>query len=244
MGEVLPLPHRGDVFLDPRGEGRSLRVSGHRDAATVVLSIWRQGECRATFRLSGGEVDEFIRALLNAAPPAAPSVQLPVGLPTAVGEAPASSVFQVQISGNVVVELNNAAADVVAAVSAPDAQPATTPADTAPAPEVRATEVPATPQPAPAEELDGAATTGDVLASLTGLVAVPDVNTAAESSPDPAEPGVAQGPAPDPAAPAGPSGSDAGSPAPGHDTPRAAHPGDDSTGDDAPGRRPGTDGGG
>ena len=62
MGEVLPLPHRGEVFLDPRGEGRSLRVSGHRGAATVVLSIWRQGECRATFRLSGGEVDEFVRA--------------------------------------------------------------------------------------------------------------------------------------------------------------------------------------
>ena len=109
MGEVLPLPHRGDVFLDPRGEGRSLRVSGHRGAATVVLSIWRQGECRATFRLSAGEVDEFIRALLNAAPPSAPSTDLPA----VVGETALPPVFEVQLSGNVVVELNTkAVADV------------------------------------------------------------------------------------------------------------------------------------
>ena len=73
MGEVLPLPHRGETFLDPRGEGRSIRVSGHRGAATVVLSIWQHGECRATFRLAGSEVDGFVRALLAAAPPAAPA---------------------------------------------------------------------------------------------------------------------------------------------------------------------------
>lgn len=97
MGEVLPLPHRGDVFLDPRGEGRSLRVSGHRGAATVVLSIWRQGECRATFRLSGSEIDEFVGALLTAAPPSAPGIELPA----VAGEATAPSVLQVQISGNV-----------------------------------------------------------------------------------------------------------------------------------------------
>jgi hypothetical protein len=72
MGEVLPLPHRGETFLDPRGEGRSIRVSGHRGAATIVLSIWQRGECRATFRLAGAEVDGFVRALLAAAPPAAP----------------------------------------------------------------------------------------------------------------------------------------------------------------------------
>lgn len=99
MGEVLPLPHRGEVFLDPRGEGRSLRISGHRDVATVVLSIWRHGECRATFRLAGSEVDEFIRALQSAAPPSAPSS----GAPPAV--AGPSSVFHAQVSGSVVVEL-------------------------------------------------------------------------------------------------------------------------------------------
>lgn len=73
MGEVLPLPHRGETFLDPRGEGRSIRLSGHRGAATIVLSIWQHGECRATFRLAGSEVDGFIRALLSAAPPSAPT---------------------------------------------------------------------------------------------------------------------------------------------------------------------------
>ncbi|MFG1920364.1 hypothetical protein [Cryptosporangium sp. NPDC048952] len=154
MGEVLPLPHRGDVFLDPRGEGRSLRVSGHRGAATVVLSIWRQGECRATFRLAGSEVDEFIRALLNAAPPSAPGTDLPA----VAGEALAPSVLQVQISGNVVVELtNNASVDVDQDV----VQVAVTASET-----TNPTKVLVPPD---EEVIEGAATTGDVLAKLAAL---------------------------------------------------------------------------
>jgi hypothetical protein len=76
MGEVLPLPHRGEIFLDPRGEGRSLRISGHPDAATVVLSIWDHGQCRATFRLPAGQVDALLRAVLIAAPPPAPDADV------------------------------------------------------------------------------------------------------------------------------------------------------------------------
>jgi hypothetical protein len=178
MGEVLPLPHRGDVFLDPRGEGRSLRVSGHRGAATVVLSIWRQGECRATFRLAGSEVDEFIRALLNAAPPSAPGTDLPA----VAGEPAAASVLQVQVSGNVVVELHNAVTDVVPTEVVP-----VVPNDT-----TNATKVLVPPEPADVDLLDQAATTGDVLSALT---AVPD---APEDSADPP-----QGPAPGPAAATG-----------------------------------------
>ncbi|SHN05445.1 hypothetical protein [Cryptosporangium aurantiacum] len=179
MGEVLPLPHRGDVFLDPRGEGRSLRVSGHRGAATVVLSIWRQGECRATFRLAGSEVDDFIRALLSAAPPAAPGADLPA----VAGEAVAPPAVQVQISGNVVVELNHNVADA-------------TPVATAETPDL----------------LDEPETTGDLLAGLARQATVPDVTTAPgaaapgaaapepapePASPDPAQPGVPEGPSSD-----------------------------------------------
>jgi hypothetical protein len=90
MGEVLPLPHRGETFLDPRGEGRSIRVSGHRGAATIVLSIWQHGECRATFRLGGSEVDGFVRALLAAAPPPAPELLDP--LHAVVAELPTQDV--------------------------------------------------------------------------------------------------------------------------------------------------------
>lgn len=64
MGEVLPLPNRGEVFLDPRGEGRSLRVSWHRDENTLVLSLWQLGQCRATFRLQTEEVPDLVRALV------------------------------------------------------------------------------------------------------------------------------------------------------------------------------------
>jgi len=64
MGEVLPLPNRGEVFLDPRGEGRSLRVSWHRQESMLVLSLWQLGQCRATFRLPTEEVPELVRALV------------------------------------------------------------------------------------------------------------------------------------------------------------------------------------
>jgi hypothetical protein len=65
MGEVLPLPNRGEVFLDPRGEGRSLRVSWHRQESMLVLSLWQLGQCRATFRLEAEQVPELIRALAS-----------------------------------------------------------------------------------------------------------------------------------------------------------------------------------
>jgi hypothetical protein len=65
MGEVLPLPNRGEVFLDPRGEGRSLRVSWHRQESTLVLSLWQLGQCRATFRLEAEQVPDLIRALAS-----------------------------------------------------------------------------------------------------------------------------------------------------------------------------------
>jgi len=79
MGQVLPLPSRGEVLIDPRGEGRTLRVSGHPDAATVVLSVWEYNQCRATFRLAANQVDALVRAILTAAPPSAPEPGVPDG---------------------------------------------------------------------------------------------------------------------------------------------------------------------
>jgi len=53
-------PRTGSVFLDPRGEDRSLRVTWHQDAQLVVLSLWRDNVCAGTFRLSADEVPDLI----------------------------------------------------------------------------------------------------------------------------------------------------------------------------------------
>ena len=52
MAQPRPLPRTGAVFLDPRGEDRSLRVSWHPEADVVVLSLWRDNLCAGTFRLA------------------------------------------------------------------------------------------------------------------------------------------------------------------------------------------------
>jgi hypothetical protein len=58
-----PLPASGEVFLDQRGGGRSLRVSWHPDADLVVLSLWREGTCAGTFRLPMAAVPDLIDVL-------------------------------------------------------------------------------------------------------------------------------------------------------------------------------------
>jgi hypothetical protein len=57
------LPRTGAVFLDPRGEDRSLRVTWHHDQQLVVLSLWRDNVCAASFRLAVDEVPELIEML-------------------------------------------------------------------------------------------------------------------------------------------------------------------------------------
>ncbi|MDQ3615374.1 MAG: hypothetical protein M3393_01850 [Actinomycetota bacterium] len=57
------LPAVGDVFLDARGDSRALRVSWHTEAGLVVLSLWRDANCAATFRLSIEEVPDLIALL-------------------------------------------------------------------------------------------------------------------------------------------------------------------------------------
>jgi hypothetical protein len=66
MAGVHPLPTHGGVFLDDRGEERSLRVTWHHDHGfdgIVVLSLWRGGECVGTFRLEADEVEGLVAAL-------------------------------------------------------------------------------------------------------------------------------------------------------------------------------------
>ena len=63
MAQPRPLPRTGAVFLDPRGEDRSLRVSWHPEADVVVLSLWRDNLCAGTFRLAVDEVPDLIDLL-------------------------------------------------------------------------------------------------------------------------------------------------------------------------------------
>lgn len=64
MSEVSALPTSGAVFFDPRDEGRSLRLTWHPGTRTYVLSIWRDGECAATFRLRADEAPTLVHALM------------------------------------------------------------------------------------------------------------------------------------------------------------------------------------
>ena len=56
-------PRTGSVFLDPRGEDRSLRVTWHQESQLVVLSLWRDNVCAGTFRLAADEVPDLIALL-------------------------------------------------------------------------------------------------------------------------------------------------------------------------------------
>jgi hypothetical protein len=63
MSAARPLPTVGSIFLDSRGSERALRVSWHSEADVVVLSLWRDNVCVASFRLGIEEVPELIELL-------------------------------------------------------------------------------------------------------------------------------------------------------------------------------------
>jgi hypothetical protein len=63
MNAARPLPAVGSIFVDARGDERALRVSWHPEADLVVLSLWRDNVCAASFRLSVDEVPELIALL-------------------------------------------------------------------------------------------------------------------------------------------------------------------------------------
>jgi hypothetical protein len=64
---ATPMPSRGDVVLGRDRAGRVLRVSAHPELGRVVLSIWQEGTCVATFRLAPGDVPDLLRVLSAAA---------------------------------------------------------------------------------------------------------------------------------------------------------------------------------
>lgn len=80
----------GEIFLDARGPGRALRLTWHPQAELVVLSLWRDGTCAGTFRLSRDDVGDFVDALVDGLRDA-PGVHLPPRDRTGIsGPTPAS----------------------------------------------------------------------------------------------------------------------------------------------------------
>lgn len=63
MHRPAHLPTTGEVFVDDRGDARTLRVSWHTEAGVVVLSLWRGGTCAGTFRLGVADVPPLIALL-------------------------------------------------------------------------------------------------------------------------------------------------------------------------------------
>ena len=65
MAGITALPVRGEVFLDPRDEGRAMRVSWHHKGELVVFSLWREHICVGTFQLGKDDVPALVESLVG-----------------------------------------------------------------------------------------------------------------------------------------------------------------------------------
>jgi hypothetical protein len=63
--EVVALPVSGEILPDARGGGRWMRVTWHDAADLVVLSLWRDDACVATFRLTPDQVPALVNDLVT-----------------------------------------------------------------------------------------------------------------------------------------------------------------------------------
>jgi hypothetical protein len=63
---VSPLPVKGGVHVDPRGDGRSLRISAHPELGVVTISVWRVDRCVATHHVPTSDVPGLVQLLTEA----------------------------------------------------------------------------------------------------------------------------------------------------------------------------------
>lgn len=63
---ISPLPAHGGVLVDPRGDGRALRVSAHPELGIVTISIWREDRCVATHHVPTADVPGLVALLTEA----------------------------------------------------------------------------------------------------------------------------------------------------------------------------------
>ena len=57
---LTPVPRVGDMFIDARGDDRTMRVSLHPERGVVVLSLWAGTTCRASFQLPLGDATRLV----------------------------------------------------------------------------------------------------------------------------------------------------------------------------------------
>ena len=67
------MPTVGDVFLDVRGDDRTMRVSYHQDRGVVVVSLWAGAACRGSFRLAADDAGRLVALLSGIVSPAGTS---------------------------------------------------------------------------------------------------------------------------------------------------------------------------
>ncbi|MGI5246819.1 hypothetical protein [Dactylosporangium sp. CA-139066] len=80
MGELVVLPKTGDIFEDVRGGDRTMRVTCHPERGTVVVSLWVDKICRASFQLAAADLprlQETLAGMQFAPPPSAGSDDTP-----------------------------------------------------------------------------------------------------------------------------------------------------------------------
>lgn len=63
MGELRSMPTSGEEFEDVRGDDRTMRVTCHPERGVVVVSLWLDRICRASFRLSAEDLPRLRAAL-------------------------------------------------------------------------------------------------------------------------------------------------------------------------------------
>jgi hypothetical protein len=74
MADILPFPRLGELFVDARGDGRTMRVSLHPDRGLVVVSLWAGATCRASFQLPLDEAVRLSEVLESVVVSSAPAV--------------------------------------------------------------------------------------------------------------------------------------------------------------------------
>ena len=80
MADVVrlsPVPRIGDMFIDARGDGRTMRVSLHPDRGIAVVSLWAGTTCRSSFQLP---MEDAARLANLLSPPSRPDDE-PVSYP-------------------------------------------------------------------------------------------------------------------------------------------------------------------
>jgi hypothetical protein len=70
---LTPVPRVGDLFIDARGDDRTMRVSLHPERSIAVVSLWSSNTCRASFQLpleDAGRLAELLAPVDAAVPEA------------------------------------------------------------------------------------------------------------------------------------------------------------------------------